>query len=133
MSKSNQKKGEQNLEPEGKIKINEENYSLNLPELVKSETNLLENKYLRWVISIGLAFLLFKAIDTGSEIKFLMGKQEYFEKSINTVLNERRELIDELKQENEELKTQLLNFEKLKFQNEKLSFENEKLKSKKEE
>lgn len=103
----------------------------NVQDLVKQETNILENKYLKWVISIGIGFLFFKAVDTASEIKFLMGKQENFDKTINMLFEERTELIDNLKEKNSILENDVLGMEKLKFENEKLQFEIKKLKGEK--
>ena len=94
---------------------------------IKLETSLLENKYFRWIISIGVAFIVLKIIDTGAELKYIQGQQSAFDKTINTLFDTRDNQLEELQEEKSELEKKLLDLEKTKLENEKLKFDNQKL------
>ena len=99
----------------------DENIKFNTADLIKHETQSIENKYLKWVISVGLAFLIIKVLDTSVEISYLKGKQEHLDNTVQKLFDERNELIDNLKNENNSLKS-------VKFENEKLKLDIEKAK-----
>lgn len=94
---------------------------------IKLETSLLENKYFRWIISVGVAFVILKVIDTGAQLSFIKGQQSSYEKTINTLFDTRDVQLEELRNENDELETKLLNLEKTKLEIEKLKFQNQQL------
>ena len=98
--------------------------------LIKLETSLLENKYFKWIISLGIAFLVLKTIDSAVDLSYIKGKQESYDKTINTLFESRDVLVKELKEDKLKLEKELLDKEKLQLENEKLKFEIEKLNSK---
>ena len=118
----------QNTEPEIKLDLGDGIMpAKDVHAQVKLETTLLENKYFKWIISFGIAFIVLKMIDTGSEVMYIKGQQESYDKTINTLFDTRDKQLEELQKENSSLEDKLLEFEKLKFEMEKLKFENLKL------
>ncbi|UPS92052.1 hypothetical protein [Bizionia sp. M204] len=94
---------------------------------IKLETSLLENKYFRWIISIGVAFIFLKVIDTAAELKYIQGQQSAFDKTINTLFDTRDSQLEDLQKEKTELEKKLLDLDKTKLENEKLKFDKLKL------
>ncbi|MCP9291616.1 hypothetical protein [Gracilimonas sediminicola] len=94
-----------------------------LSESLKFQISLLENRFLRIVISIGLAFLILKTIDTSYETSYLKGRQESFEQAVQVLLDDRDVLIEELNDENFQLKEEILSLKKLRLENDSLKLE----------
>ncbi|MBL7855116.1 MAG: hypothetical protein JNL17_12000 [Cyclobacteriaceae bacterium] len=107
----------------------DDNVKPNIQDAVKLETTVLENKYLRWIVSIGVAFLILKTVDTAQDLRFMQGKQEYLDKTIENIYSERNEVINSLKDENVKLKNELLDKERLKIELERAKLELERLSS----
>jgi len=122
--------GDQEIQPG--LNITEDNVQTTneVSNMIKLETSLLENKYFKWIISIGIAFLILKSIDTAVDMSYIKGKQESFEQTITTLFESRDKVIEEIKEKNIELKNELADKYKLELQVERLKFENDKLKSK---
>ena len=92
-----------NQNSEFQLNIETPEVSKNIADIIKYEASILENKYFRWIISIGISFLCLKAIDTAGELKYITGKQESYEKAIQTIFENRDETINNLRIENKEL------------------------------
>lgn len=92
----------------------------NINDKIDQTVSSLENKYLRWIISIGIAFLILQSIDSAFEMSYLKGRQETFESTVNTLLEDRQVVIDELKEQNVDLKKEILELRHLQVENERL-------------
>lgn len=105
---------------------NEENPKLkifdgfNINEKIAQTVSSLENKYLRWTISIGVAFIILQTIESGYEISYLKGKQESFENTVNTLLDDRNDILGGLKEQNYKLKNEIIELKYLQIENEQL-------------
>lgn len=95
----------------------------NINEKIAQTVSTLENKYLKITINIGIAFLILQVINTAYEVSYLKGKQESFKNTVNTLLEDRQEVLDELKEQNYDLRNENLELLHLKVENERLKMQ----------
>lgn len=122
--------GEDEIQPGLNITEDNVHTTSEVSNMIKLETSMLENKYFKWIISIGIAFLILKSIDTAVDMSYIKGKQESFDQTITTLFESRDKVIEELKEKNNKLKNELDDKYILELQVERLKFDNDKLKSK---